>query len=143
MQESEELTVLGKSGAVFEKLETFPAGRGDGMGAPSSVELRCTEFTCKCPITKQPDYAQILIRYRPRRRCIETKSLKLYLETFRERGIFHEHLAVEIQTALQKVLNPYSIHVWVLFNTRGGIAVEAEASNLVVSDEEPFPMEKE
>ena len=57
------------------------------------IVLDCSEFTCRCPITAQPDWATIEIRYRPGPRVVETKSLKLYLETFREVGIFHEHLA--------------------------------------------------
>ncbi len=83
------LTKLGNPDAAADGvLEAF-----DVDDADLEIVLDCSEFTCRCPITAQPDWATIEIRYRPGPRVVETKSLKLYLETFREVGIFHEHLA--------------------------------------------------
>lgn len=109
---------------VFTKFDTFPRDR-KGVRGPARVRLVCTEFTCRCPITGQPDYATLTIDYCPRALCLETKSLKLYLETFRERGIFHEHVAAVIRRDIQKVLGAATMTVTAKFNTRGGIAVEA------------------
>jgi 7-cyano-7-deazaguanine reductase len=89
------------------------------------VTRHCSEFTCRCPITGEPDWARIEITYRPRRHILESKSLKLYLETFREEGIFHEHLATTIREDLVTALDPTSLQVKVCFNSRGGIAIDA------------------
>jgi 7-cyano-7-deazaguanine reductase len=69
-----------------------------------------------------------VIWYRPRSRAVETKSLKLYLETFREEGIFHEHLATVIRDDVVAALDPLAVKVTVDFNQRGGIALEASSS---------------
>ena len=79
-------------------------------------------------MTAQPDWASIEIRYRPGPRVVETKSLKLYLETFREVGIFHEHLAKRIRDDLVTLLEPESLAVSMRFNRRGGIAVTATST---------------
>ena len=90
--------------------------------------LHCREFTCRCPITGQPDWAEITISYRPAAKIVESKSVKLYLETFREEGIFHEHLATMIRDDFVAALDPQSLHVTVSFNQRGGIAIDATSS---------------
>ena len=92
-----------------------------------SVALECTEFTCRCPVTNQPDWAKIYIEYEPRELLVESKSVKLYLETYREVGIFHEHLAIRILDDLIEALDPYKVEVRVVFNSRGGIAITATA----------------
>jgi 7-cyano-7-deazaguanine reductase len=118
------LTKLGDPQAVAErKLESFEI-----HDATQEITLRCGEFTCRCPITGQPDWARIVIWYRPRSRAVETKSLKLYLETFREEGIFHEHLATVIRNDVVAALDPLAVKVTVDFNQRGGIALEASSS---------------
>jgi 7-cyano-7-deazaguanine reductase len=118
------LTKLGDPQAVAErKLESFEI-----HDATQEITLRCGEFTCRCPITGQPDWARIVIWYRPRSRAVETKSLKLYLETFREEGIFHEHLATVIRDDVVAALDPLAVKVTVDFNQRGGIALEASSS---------------
>src|SRR3954451_14929863 len=112
------LTKLGDSGARAERrLATF-----ETWDRSQLVTLRCGEFTCRCPITGQPDWAHITISYRPDRRIVESKSVKLYLETFREEGIFHEHLATVIRDDFVAALSPQTLHVTVSFNSRGGIA---------------------
>lgn len=118
------LTKLGNPDARADRqLEVFETG-----DAGLRVTLNCAEFTCRCPITGQPDWATISIEYRPGKLAVETKSLKLYLETFREEGIFHEHLATVMRDDLVAALDPVALTVTVRFNSRGGIAVTASSS---------------
>lgn len=115
------LTKLGKKASADRKLEVFP----NHAPGKITVTLFCKEFTCICPQTGQPDYATIDISYIPDKLVVESKSVKLYLETFRNVGIFHEHLAVDIAKDFIKFLDPISINVTVHFNVRGGIAIDA------------------
>lgn len=118
------LTKLGQPGAAVDRqLETFPIS-----DRSQEITIDCREFTCRCPVTGQPDWATICIQYRPRDRAVETKSLKLYLETFREERIFHEHLATVLRDDLVAALGPASLRVTVSFNVRGGIALSAASS---------------
>jgi 7-cyano-7-deazaguanine reductase len=120
------LTKLGHPDAKPERaIEAFPIDDTSQV-----ITLDCGEFTCRCPITGQPDWGTIVIEYRPGRLAVETKSLKLYLETFREEGIFHEHLATLMRDDLVAALDPASLTVTVKFNSRGGIAVTASSSHL-------------
>lgn len=120
-QDLQNLTKLGRQGSESEKiLETFPSHH-QGL----TVTCRCTEFTCFCPLTKQPDYAQVEITYCPDEAVIESKSLKLYLESYRQEGVFHEHLAGDIAKDVMYFARPHWVEVKVIFNTRGGIAIEA------------------
>jgi 7-cyano-7-deazaguanine reductase len=120
-----ELTKLGNPSATSDRaIEAFP------IDDPTQViVLDCAEFTCRCPITGQPDWATISIEYRPGTLAVETKSLKLYLETFREEGIFHEHLATRMRDDLVAALDPVALTVTVRFHSRGGIAVTASSSH--------------
>jgi 7-cyano-7-deazaguanine reductase len=119
-----ELTKLGNPNAKSDRaIEAFPIA-----DTTQVITLHCAEFTCRCPITGQPDWATISIEYRPGKLAVETKSLKLYLETFREEGIFHEHLATVIRDDLVAALDPAALTVTVRFNSRGGIAVTASSS---------------
>ena len=119
-----ELTKLGNPDAKSDRaIEAFPIA-----DATQVITLDCAEFTCRCPITGQPDWATISIEYRPGKLAVETKSLKLYLETFREEGIFHEHLATVMRDDLVAALDPVALTVTVRFNSRGGIAVTASSS---------------
>jgi len=120
----EQLESLGKSGASFHNLEVFPSHSNPGA---LEVTMHCTEFTCQCPLTGQPDWAEIYVSYTPNEYIIETKSMKLYLEQFRNEGVFHEHLAQVILDDAVAVCSPEQASVLVRFNTRGGIAVDAEA----------------
>ncbi len=115
------LTKLGHKSAPARTLEAFPNHGGHNM----EITLHCTEFTCRCPLTNQPDYAEIEINYVPDKFVVESKSLKLYLETYRDQGVFHEHLAVDIGQDFVKYIKPKSVEVTVMFNTRGGIAIDA------------------
>jgi len=86
------------------------------------------EFTSLCPITGQPDYATIIIRYVPKERCIESKALKLYLRSFRNQGVFAESIVNRILDDLVEVLEPHSITVIGDFTPRGGISLRVEAT---------------
>ncbi len=120
-QDLASLTKLGTKAEASRTLEVFP------NHAPGQMEVRlhCTEFTCFCPLTKQPDFAQIEIVYRPDKYVVESKSMKLYLESYRNEGVFHEHLAIDIGKDLMKFVQPLSVEVTVKFNVRGGIAIDA------------------
>lgn len=87
------------------------------------VTLTSDEFTCLCPITHQPDYATIKIRYIPDKKLVESKSLKLYLTSFRNHGTFHETAINTIADDLIKLLEPRYLEVEGLFNARGGISI--------------------
>jgi len=88
------------------------------------VKLNCEEFTCVCPITHQPDFATLKIRYIPDEKLVESKSLKLYLTSFRNVGTFHENVVNQIADDLIKLLNPRYLEIEGLFRVRGGIAIE-------------------
>ena len=86
-----------------------------------SVELTSDEFTCVCPYSGLPDFADLTIRYTPRNRLIELKSLKYYLYAFRNVKIYNEHAVNKILEDLKKVLKPHEITVIGEFTSRGGI----------------------
>ena len=88
------------------------------------VKLNCEEFTCVCPITHQPDYARIVINYIPDQKLVESKSLKLYLTSFRNHGAFHEDVINTIADDLIKLLRPRYFEIVGHFAVRGGISIE-------------------
>ncbi len=88
------------------------------------VKFNCPEFTSLCPITGQPDFAQITISYVPDKCLVESKSLKLYLFSFRNHGDFHENVVNVIMKDLIKLLEPKYIEVWGRFLPRGGISID-------------------
>ena len=88
------------------------------------VKFNCPEFTSLCPITGQPDFATITISYVPDVKMVESKSLKLYLFSFRNHGDFHEDCINIIMEDLIKVMNPKYIEVWGKFTPRGGISID-------------------
>ena len=94
-----------------------------------TIQLECPEFTCLCPVTGQPDFATFHIRYVPGPRCIELKSLKLYLWSYRNDGAFHEAVTNQILDDLVNACEPRSMTVKVVFNVRGGIYTVVEASH--------------
>ena len=87
------------------------------------VRFNCPEFTTLCPITGQPDFAEIRISYIPDKRMVESKSLKLYLFSFRSHGSFHEDCVNTIMNDLVKLMDPKYIEVTGLFVPRGGISI--------------------
>ena len=110
-------------------LETFP------NPAPErhyEIQFECPEFTCLCPMTGQPDFATYRIRYVPGERCVELKSLKLYLWSFRDEGHFHEAVTNRILDDLVRAVAPRWMRVEGDFAVRGGIKT-------VVVAEHPSP----
>lgn len=106
-------------------LETFPNQFPD---REYEVEITCPEFTAVCPKTGQPDFATIVITYVPGDRIIELKSLKLYLFSFRDRGIFYEHSINTILDDLADACRPRRMTVVGKFTPRGGISSKITAS---------------
>jgi 7-cyano-7-deazaguanine reductase len=88
------------------------------------IHFDCPEFTCLCPLTGQPDFAHISITYVPDALCIELKSLKLYLWSFRDRGAFHEAVTNEILDHLIGEISPRRMEITAAFNVRGGIGTD-------------------
>ncbi|QPJ66673.1 MAG: NADPH-dependent 7-cyano-7-deazaguanine reductase QueF [Candidatus Nitrohelix vancouverensis] len=99
-------------------IEVFP---NPYPGREYEIDMDCPEFTCLCPKTGQPDFADIQITYVPRDLCIELKSLKLYLWSFRDQGAFHEKVINEILDHLVAACQPVWMQVVGDFNVRGGI----------------------
>jgi 7-cyano-7-deazaguanine reductase len=93
------------------------------------IAFDCPEFTCLCPLTGQPDFARISIRYIPSATCVESKSLKLYLWSYREEGAFHEAVTNQILDDLVKVLRPRWLQVVGSFSVRGGISAVITATH--------------
>ncbi len=99
-------------------LQTFP---NPNPGRGYEIYFECPEFTCVCPMTGQPDFATVRIRYVPEALCVELKSLKLYLWSFRQEGHFHEAVTNQILDDLVGLLSPRSMEVVGDFMVRGGI----------------------
>ena len=103
------------------------------------VTLMCPEFTSLCPMTGQPDFAKIIINYIPRVKMVESKSLKLYLFSFRNHGDFHEDCVNIIMKDLVRLMNPRYLEVIGLFTPRGGISIYPFAN---YADEEHQDMKR-
>lgn len=122
-----DLTILGNKNVpyIFEysnkMLETFP---NDHPERDYFVSFTCPEFTTMCPMTSQPDFATIYIRYIPDRKMVESKSLKLYLFSFRNHGSFHEDCINTIMDDLIELMDPRYIEVLGKFAPRGGISID-------------------
>lgn len=125
-EKMEGITLLGnETGYAFEYnpgiLEKF---ENRHPGNDYFVKFNCPEFTSLCPITGQPDFACIIISYVPDRFLVESKSLKLYLHSFRNHGGFHEDCVNIIMKDFIKLLEPKYIEVWGKFTPRGGISID-------------------
>ena len=107
------------------KLETF-----DNLYADRDyvIEFDCPEYTSLCPVTGQPDFGHIILRYVPDKLCIESKSLKLYLYSFRNANIFHEEAVNHLLNAVVEVAKPRKAEVIGRFRPRGGIAINVKAT---------------
>ena len=119
-----QLTFLGsgKTAKPLRKLETFP----NHTKRDYTVTLTTDEFTCVCPMTGQPDFARIQIQYIPDKKIVESKSLKLYFWSFRNEGVFHEHVTNIILDDLVAALKPRWCKVTAQFVVRGGIAITVD-----------------
>jgi 7-cyano-7-deazaguanine reductase len=107
-----------------------PVAHVECFAAPpgvTTVRFRTDELTSLCPVTHQPDLSSVLIEYEPDAACVESKSLKLYLWSFRDRPVFAEALAAEIAREIVQTARPHRVRVTLTQRPRGGIAVEAVA----------------
>jgi 7-cyano-7-deazaguanine reductase len=108
--------------AVLETFENqFP-------GRDYTIEIRCPEFTSVCPKTGQPDFGVLTFTYTPEERCVELKSLKLYLQQFRNEGIFYEHVTNRILDDFVAVVRPRRVKLVAEFTARGGITTSVTAT---------------
>lgn len=130
-REDESLELLGNQQVSYptdyapELLETFQNKHPEN---DYWVRFNCPEFTSLCPITGQPDFATIYINYVPDERMVESKSLKLYLFSFRNHGDFHEDCVNTIMKDLIALMDPKYIEVWGEFTPRGGISIHPYAN---------------
>ena len=127
MRDKENLTKLG-SGRTEYSMEYDPAllecFDNKHPGNDYFVKFNCPEFTSLCPITGQPDFANIVISYVPDGKLVESKSLKLYLFSYRNHGDFHEDVVNKIMKDLIALLEPKYIEVWGKFLPRGGLSID-------------------
>ena len=125
--------------APSRDIETFANPQ---PGRDYTVRMRIPEFTCLCPRTGQPDFATLELEYVPDALCVELKSLKLYVWSFRDRGAFHEAVTNEIADLLAATLNPRFLRLTAHFNVRGGIytTVVAEHRQVGWSVAEPVSL---
>ena len=110
---------------LIDRLEVFP---NPNPGRDYLIEHTCPEFTALCPKTGQPDFGTLTIRYTPAQRCVELKSLKLYLQQFRNEGIFYEHVTNRILDDLVAVVSPRRMTLIAQFAARGGITTTVTAA---------------
>lgn len=106
-------------------LDTFPNPNPD---RDYEIEISTPEFTCVCPMTGQPDFATITVRYVPDELCVELKSLKLYFWSYRNEGAFHEKVTNTILDDLVTAISPRTATVTGDFNVRGGLRTVISAS---------------
>jgi 7-cyano-7-deazaguanine reductase len=118
------LTVLGQTVRhAIDHLECF-----DAPEHVTTVRFTTDEVMSLCPVTGQPDISSLVLEYRPDERCIESKSLKLYLWSFRDRKVFCEALAAEIAGEVVRAADPHDVTVTLRQQPRGGIVIEAVAT---------------
>ena len=127
MSDTSKLTLLGAARTAYRYDNPDPATLevfdNPHPAATWAVCLLCSEFTCLCPVTGQPDYGRLHIGYVPGRLCVESKSLKLYLMRYRNHGAFHEDCVNRVADDLCGRISPRYLRVYGDFNPRGGIAI--------------------
>jgi 7-cyano-7-deazaguanine reductase len=117
-------------------LETFP----NPSERDYTIRMQIPEFTCLCPKTGQPDFATLDLEYVPDQRCVELKSLKLYIWAFRDRGTFHEAVTNEIADHLTTAMDPRFLRLTARFNVRGGIYTTVVVERRQASWKPPAPV---
>lgn len=110
-------------------------------GRDFTIRIDIPEFTCLCPMTGQPDFAKLTIEYVPAKLCVELKSLKLYMWTFRERGAFHEAVTNEILDHIVAAIAPNFMRLRAEFNVRGGIYTTVVAEHRNPEWQSPRPID--
>jgi len=123
--------------APSRDLETFanPAPERD-----YTIRIQVPEFTCLCPKTGQPDFAELTLEYVPDQLCVELKSLKLYVWSYRDQGAFHEAVTNQILGDLVGVTQPRFMRLTAEFNTRGGIDTTVVAEHRAIAWAPPIPV---
>ncbi|MFA5779501.1 MAG: preQ(1) synthase [Elusimicrobiota bacterium] len=113
----------------FDKInpELLVAMDYEYRGKKIEVTIETDEFTCLCPWSHLPDFAKLTIIYVPDKLCVELKSLKLYLQSFRNAGIVHESVVNRVLSDLTKLISPKEMHIEATFNLRGGIKTTVKA----------------
>lgn len=106
-----------------------------------TIRIDIPEFTCLCPKTGQPDFATLTLEYIPDMHCVELKSLKMYVWSFRDEGAFHEAVTNEILTDLVKATNPRFMRLSAVFNVRGGIGTTVVAEHMAENWQAPVCVE--
>ena len=121
-----------------KELELFPNPQPE---RDYTIRIRIPEFTCLCPKTGQPDFGTLLLEYIPDRQCVELKSLKLYVWSFRNEGAFHEAVTNEILGDLVKATQPRFMRLSAIFNVRGGIDTTVIAEHRADGWQPPVPVQ--
>ncbi len=126
MPKTTRLTQLGRAARIpaspeKARLETVP---NPHPGTAYLVRFVCPEFTSLCPMTGQPDFAHLVLDYAPRARLVESKSLKLYLASYRNHGAFHEDCTVAIAKALERAMKPRWLRIGGYWYPRGGMPID-------------------
>src|SRR3984957_13313304 len=123
--------------APTHELETFP---NPHSGADYTIRMQIPEFTCLCPRTGQPDFATLDLEYVPDQLCVELKSLKLYIWSFRDRGTFHEAVTNEIADHIAAAISPRFLRLTGKFNVRGGIYTSVVVEHRLPGWQAPPPV---
>jgi 7-cyano-7-deazaguanine reductase len=121
-----------------KELELFPNPQPE---RDYTIRISIPEFTCLCPMTGQPDFATLLLEYIPDRQCVELKSLKMYIWSFRNEGAFHEAVTNEILDDLVKATAPRFMRVSADFYVRGGIGTKVIAEHRAEGWQAPVAVE--
>ena len=120
------------------ELELFPNPQPE---RDYTIRINIPEFTCLCPKTGQPDFATLLLEYIPDRQCVELKSLKIYVWSFRNEGAFHEAVTNEILDDLVNATAPHFMRLTAIFNVRGGIGTTVVAEHKAEGWQAPVAVE--
>jgi 7-cyano-7-deazaguanine reductase len=123
--------------APNREFETFP---NPEPGRDYTIRVRVPEFTCLCPKTGQPDFAELTLEYVPEDMCVELKSLKMYVWSFRDEGAFHEAVTNRILSDLVAAIHPRFMRLSADFNVRGGIYTTVVAEHRTSGWEAPAPV---
>ena len=115
---------------MSEQLNILESFDNPNINKDYLIKIKVPEFTCLCPKTGQPDFAIVYIRYIPKDLCVELKSLKLYMVSYRNIGAFHEAITNKICNDLATIINPNYLEIKIKFNVRGGIYTEVQCRNI-------------
>lgn len=115
---------------MSEQLKLLESFDNPNINKDYLIKIKVPEFTCLCPKTGQPDFANVSIKYIPKELCVELKSLKLYMTSYRNIGAFHEAITNKICNDLVNIIAPNYLEIKIKFNVRGGIYTEVQCRNI-------------